>query len=96
MSEVLFRVDLDTEGLVDYLEEEDFGKKVITYVKENKLNGQSFLSLTVVDLANTNIPPESKQRLLDKVTKLNAEHSDIKSLNPVDPKFVSLYYFLSI
>ena len=79
-----FSVDLDTEGLVRYLDAE-FGKLVIRYVRKNNINGKSFLSLTHDDLKSTKIPPGIQNNLLEKVAVLK-EHT-CKS-KPDDSKFV--------
>lgn len=70
--ETPFSVDVDTDGLVMYLNAY-YGKKVIDYVKKNKINGKSFLSLTHDDLKNTKLPADIQNTLLQRVALLKKD-----------------------
>ena len=80
--ETPFSVDLDTEGLVRYLNAE-YGKKVINYVRKNSINGKSFLSLTRDDLKSTKLPHGIQNSLLEKVALLKED-----TAKPDDSTFV--------
>ena len=83
--ETPFSVDVDTEGLVMYLNAY-YGKRVIDYVKKNKINGKSFLSLTRDDLKTTKLPADIQNTLLQRVALLKKDTGNPKPDN--DSMFV--------
>ena len=68
MSETQFNVDCNTNELVEYLEEE-FGTKVISYIRKNEIDGKAFLSLTRDRLKDSELPDKFHRALLDKVAE---------------------------
>ena len=90
--ETPFSVDLDTEGLVRYLNAE-FGTRVISYVRKNNINGESFLSLTRDDLKSTKLPNSIQNSLLEKVAVLKED----TAAKPDDSTFVrtknNIYFY---
>lgn len=75
--ETPFSVDVDTDGLVMYLNAY-YGKKVIDYVRKNNINGKSFLSLTRDDLMNTKLPADIQNTLLQRVALLKKDTGNPK------------------
>ena len=88
--ETPFSVDLDTEGLVRYLNAE-FGRRVISYVRKNNINGESFLSLTRDDLKSTKLPNSIQNSLLEKVAVLKEDTAKPDDSTFVRTKNIYLY-----
>lgn len=93
--ETPFNVDLDTEGLVRYLNAE-FGTRVISYVRKNNINGESFLSLTRDDLKSTKLPNSIQNSLLEKVAVLKEDTAkpDDSTFVRTKKRYIYIYIYL--
>ena len=77
MSETQFNVDFNTNELVKYLEEE-FGTKVISYIRNNEIDGKAFLSLTRDRLKDSKLSDKLQRDLLEKVAEAMRSVSSTK------------------
>ena len=81
MSEKQFSIDLNTDELVSYLSE-DFGKRVLSYIQNNGIDGKSFLSLTRERLKDSSLTPKFQKDLFDKVTEVKGSLPSSKCSKP--------------
>ena len=84
--------DFDTEALIEFLD--DLKRRVLRVLKENKINGRSFLTLTDEELKKLGMKDNDREELLkkiDEVKKTNKAKPEVCIIWSVDIIIASHY-----
>lgn len=63
-----YREDFDTDALIEFLE--DFTGRVHRVLKQKKINGRSFLTLTDEELRKSDMKDNEREDLLKKINEV--------------------------
>ena len=63
-----YSVDFDTDALLEFLE--DFAGRVLKFLKQEKINGRSFLTLTDEELKKLGMKDNDRKELLKKIDEV--------------------------